>query len=453
MAEPPADKDKTREELLFEIAQLRQQLELVSKFPKDEQAATGPAELGYLRKVQTLYMAMRPDKDLETLMQSVIETVRRMFDADHVALVHPCTGEPGPRRVPFSCVRGSDSPLVDPNMDLAFDEETARTNRMLLARRTPVALYLSGPNRVPSGVRERHGPLSVLAVTLHPVEGDPWLLTLHQCSFERQWTKEEHHLLDDVAQIATSTLSNVLLRRTLEDSKKRLQNLSAQLFRSGEEDRKQFAREIHDDLGQPLVAIKVGLDNALYDLDDSAPAGLRRWLVTAAGLAKSLVDRVRMMQDAMYPAALQDFGPLVALDAFLSTYRQLYPGLDVNKVVLVQEGDIPDSLGTILFRIVQEALYNAAKHSGCTTVSVALEKRDNRLRLAIRDDGKGFDLDSTGPKPNSLSGLGLPSMRERTEISGGSFSIHSSPGKGTFIQIEWPLDELSERQASGGLRG
>lgn len=434
------DKDKTKEQLLFEIAQLRRQLEQASTFAPDSPQADGPAQLAYLQKLHVINKALRQDSDLDTFMNSIIETVRRIFDADQAVLVHPCDSAPGPRRMPYATARDGYPLGISPEEDLLLDDDALASHQALNESDKAIAFYPDSAPPMPAATNTRCGAQSAMAVSLHPVEGGPWLLALHQCSFLRQWTEEERRLLSDVAQAATSALSNVLLRRTLEDSKKRLQNLSAQLFRSGEEDRKQFAREIHDDLGQPLVAIKVGLDNALYDLDDNAPSGLRRWLVTAAGLAKSMVDRVRMMQDAMYPAALQDFGPLVALDAFINTYKQIYPGLDVNKVILIRDSDIPESLGTILFRIVQEALYNAAKHSNCDSVSVALEKRDHRLRLAIRDDGKGFDLSATSPKPNTLSGLGLPSMRERTEISGGSFSIHSSPGKGTFIQIEWPLE-------------
>ena len=434
------DEDKPREQLLFEIRQLREEIERVAEFKPNAAFRSGPAELEHLHNIHRIHEAIRPDSDLDTLMNTVIDEVRQVFDVDQAVLIHPCVPDLRPRKIPYASTH-ADCPLpFELNEEFSVDQEVVDIHQAQLATRDPLTSYPDSASLLPGKVRKKSGARSALSVALHPDEGDPWLLTLHQCSFRRIWTTEEIRLLRAASRLITSALSNVLLRKNLEDSKKRLQNLSAQLFRAGEEDRKQFAREIHDDLGQPLVAIKVGLDNALYDLDDDAHTGLKRWLVSAAGLAKSLVDRVRMMQDAMYPAALQDFGPLLALDAFINNYKQIYPGLEVNKVILVKESDIPETLGTILFRIVQEALYNAAKHSGGDTVSVALEKRDGRLRLAVRDNGQGFDLTAIGPTPGSLTGLGLPSMQERTEITGGSFSIHSAPGKGTFIQIEWPLN-------------
>lgn len=441
MAQHRPDEDRPRQELLFELQRLRKELEVASRFLPNVQGRSGAQELAHLRSIHRIHEAALPESDLEGLLDSLVDEVRRVFDADQAFLCMPCVADTRPRQIPCFRSRSGSFPALDAAEGIAVEPELMEMQRALLGAGTPLAVPGPGGVVMPEQVRRVFGAQSGLATVLHLPDGDPWILILHQCSFARVWASEDIRLLKDVSRVMTGALSNVLLRQNLEDSKKRLQNLSAQLFRAGEEDRKQFAREIHDDLGQPLVAIKVGLDNALYDLDDDIHIGLKRWLVSAAGLAKSLVDRVRMMQDAMYPAALQDFGPLVALDAFVNNYKQIYPGLEVNKVVLVQESDIPEGLGTILFRIVQEALYNAAKHSCGDTVSVALDKRDGRLRLAVRDNGKGFDLAAVGPTPGCLTGLGLPSMQERTEMTGGTFSIHSAQGKGTFIQIEWPLAE------------
>ncbi|WP_461209802.1 GAF domain-containing sensor histidine kinase [Desulfocurvus sp. DL9XJH121] len=397
-------------------------------------------ELAHLRKINRIQRVVRPGGDLNETMNQVVEEVRDVFDADQVILVHPCLSAHGSLRIAFSSSRpGVPAPPYAPNEDVSATREVAQTHRQLLLSKEPLVTGPGSPYTVPEQVAKDLGVRTAMITALYPREDDPWMLAVHQCSHERVWSEDEVRLLKDIAQIMAAILWGVLLAQGLEDSRERMQTLSAQLFRAQEEEHKKFAREIHDDLGQPLVAIKVGLDNALYDLPEDSHLGLKRWLVSAAGLAKSLVDRVRMMQDAMYPATLQDFGLLLALDAFINNYQKIYPGLMVNKVVLVQEEDIPETLGVIIFRIVQEALYNAAKHSGGDAVSVALERRDQRLRLAVRDNGQGFDLSEAAPCPGSLTGLGLPSMRERAEITGGAFSIHSAPGKGTFIQIEWPL--------------
>ena len=99
---------------------------------------------------------------------------------------------------------------------------------------------------------------------------------------------------------------------------------------------------------------------------------------------------------------------------------------------------MPDALKTVIYRVLQEGLNNVAKHSEADLVLLSLRKRNKRIEMAIEDNGLGFDLDEVLSVENSRRGLGLASMKERTELSGGSFAIHSVKGTGSTIRASWP---------------
>jgi signal transduction histidine kinase len=119
----------------------------------------------------------------------------------------------------------------------------------------------------------------------------------------------------------------------------------------------------------------------------------------------------------------------------------LYPHIRVEKQIDVTEDDIPDSLKTVIYRISQEALNNIAKHSKADLVTLVLQKAGGPIELVIQDNGQGFNVEEAFSKGSYKRGLGLSSMRERAELSGGSFDIESIRERGTTIRVSWPLNE------------
>ena len=118
--------------------------------------------------------------------------------------------------------------------------------------------------------------------------------------------------------------------------------------------------------------------------------------------------------------------------------RPPIPKIRVEQETAIREEEVPESLKTVIYRIAQEALNNIGKHSKADFVHVGLRKTD-RIELFIQDNGRGFDLKEKLSLNSSKGGLGLGSMRERAELSGGSFAIESAVGKGTTIRVLWPL--------------
>jgi signal transduction histidine kinase len=139
------------------------------------------------------------------------------------------------------------------------------------------------------------------------------------------------------------------------------------------------------------------------------------------------------------PSLLDDIGILATIGWFTREFQKVYTSIQIEKAIDVQEEEVPDSLKVVIFRVIQEALNNIAKHSEANVASLFLRKSDGKLELGIGDNGQGFDLDGVRSIESPEKGFGLSSMRERTELSGGTFSIESSIGKGTTIRASWPV--------------
>ena len=159
---------------------------------------------------------------------------------------------------------------------------------------------------------------------------------------------------------------------------------------------------------------------------------------TQVGL-RNLISRVRYVNEEicrimadLRPSLLDDLGIVPAINWFCREYEKIYSHICVEKQIDLSENDVTDSLKTAIFRISQEAMNNIAKHSKASHVNIYLQKRNSEIELAIQDNGQGFDLETT------TRGLGLSTMRERSQLSGGSFDVESTIGRGTVIRVSWP---------------
>ena len=145
------------------------------------------------------------------------------------------------------------------------------------------------------------------------------------------------------------------------------------------------------------------------------------------------IEETRRMTTNLRPSILDDLGILATLNWFCREFQKIYPQFQIQKEIDIQEEEVPEDLKIVVFRILQEAMNNIAKHSRANRVLLSLEKRQNRLAFRVEDNGTGFNLESC------QRGLGLSSMKERAQHSGGVFTLESYPGKGTCVQVVWPL--------------
>lgn len=223
---------------------------------------------------------------------------------------------------------------------------------------------------------------------------------------------------------------------TLKSSQRKLRFLSSRLLSAQEDERKRIARELHDSIGSSLSSVKFGLESLLESLGPGSEAAGK--VQTLISLTHETIDEVRRLMSDLRPAMLDDLGLESTIMWFCRRFESIYPRISVEHRVEIEEEQIPEHLKIVIFRILQEAMQNIAKYSGTESATVSLTIQDQALQLAVADIGKGFDLANLLPVDDTDGGLGLTSMRERTEFSGGTFDIRSTIGEGTRVQARWP---------------
>ena len=225
----------------------------------------------------------------------------------------------------------------------------------------------------------------------------------------------------------------------LRKSEKELRFLSAELLNAQETERARFARELHDGIGQALSTMKVRVET-LAKVAGSDVSRLRvEDLENLVPMIRQTIEEVRNTCMDLRPSTLDSLGILPTIDWFSREFQTTYPFIQISKKIDILETDVLNSLKIVIYRILQEALNNAAKHSKGDLATISLAKTGGRITLAIEDNGQGFNLEDLLSADTVKRGFGLTSMKERTELSGGSFSIESSVGQGTTIRASWKV--------------
>jgi signal transduction histidine kinase len=215
------------------------------------------------------------------------------------------------------------------------------------------------------------------------------------------------------------------------EAKTSLRELSAKLVRAQEDERRALSRELHDEAGQSFSAILLETEN-LLDLDRDAAARPR--LDSIRNLAQRGLAGARNMALLLRPSMLDDFGLVPALN-WQARETAKRTGLRVQ-VSAMELGELPEEHKTCIYRVVQEALNNVARHAQASAAQVRVQRSDCGIDLTVQDDGTGFDAER-------VRGLGLLGMEERVRHLGGIFIIDSHPGRGTLLRINLPIADLA----------
>jgi signal transduction histidine kinase len=242
---------------------------------------------------------------------------------------------------------------------------------------------------------------------------------------------------------ANRDLQNEIMRReaaeqALRRSRNELEILSRQQIAAQETERKRIARELHDSVGQQLSAIKYSLERIEPARQARVPEAQLQVVRRAITGLQDVLEELRSIAMNLRPAVLDDLGAASAVSWFCREFSQSYPSLQLHEVVSVSDAEVPERLGTTVFRSVQELLNNVAKHAQAHTVVVTLSRRVDRLVLEVKDDGVG--LGTATPATALRSGRGIHNLRERAEMTGGQFMLSSGgSGTGSHARIEWRL--------------
>lgn len=252
------------------------------------------------------------------------------------------------------------------------------------------------------------------------------------------FTDEQVSLFTTLGQQVGVAIQNARLFEQIWDGRRRLQMLSQELLEVQEAERRHISRELHDEVGQVLTAIKVNLQAAQkLAISDS----IRPHIDESISAVERTLDQVRNLSLDLRPSMLDDLGVVAAVRWYLDRQAsragfQAHFNADIPKVRLNPE------LETTCFRIVQEAITNAVRHAQAQNVWVSLVQcNPNELELLIKDDGVGFDVGTVMQRSAGDMSLGILGMHERAELIGGNLKVNSDPQKGTEIQAIFPIEK------------
>ncbi len=263
-----------------------------------------------------------------------------------------------------------------------------------------------------------------------------------------RWERVSAEPLEDRERGAVVSVEDVTSRMlshlALHDANQRLRMLSRRVLGVQEEERRAIALELHDDIGQSLAALKI----ALHNLNLTQAGGLPSpKLAQCVAVADETLEKLRRLSYSLRPPQLDEFGLEGAL-------RELVRGVQEATGIAIEcrfETDgrrAPPTVEVACYRIVQEALNNATRHSQATGIVVELQFRDRLLQVAIRDNGRGFDEAEATARASRAGSLGLVGMAERAELAGGRLRVRSATNAGTVVSAVFATDASADRAAA-----
>jgi signal transduction histidine kinase len=366
-----------------------------------------------LESLNEVGAALVGELELDPLLDLVARRLRQLIGARLVAIALPAGDT---LRIAAAHGEGSD--------DLASLELLTRDSKtggvLQRGRSERVDSLLEDPE-VNQDVARRLGATTGLYVPLRARDRPIGVLVAHdKIGRDQRFTSSDLRLAEQFALRASIAVD--LSRRVARDALRRVV--------SGQEvERRRLARELHDETGQALTSILLGL-RAVDEAEDRT--GVAKAVADLRELVVGTLQDVRRLAVQLRPKALDDFGLVPALERLVQTFSES-SGITVELAPRLGDERLPAEVETTIYRIVQEALTNVVKHAEASTVSILLVRRDGSVHVVIEDDGRGFDPASVGP-----DNIGLAGMRERAELHDGGLTIETTP-RGTTLAVEVPL--------------
>ena len=252
----------------------------------------------------------------------------------------------------------------------------------------------------------------------------------------RKMNQYEFHLMGSLGNFLGGAIVNAQMRETIRRHRQELRQLTGKLFQSQEEERRRIARELHDESGQSLTAVKLALER----LEQNVPVQektLSREISDIIQMVQRTSSEIRHLSYHLHPTLLSDLGLEPALERYFKEIKN-HTGFNIEFSMVGFDRRLGVDMETVFYRFSQEAMTNALKHSNSSNFSLSIIKSYPKIIFRAEDDGIGFDTQIIGKDQRSL---GLLGMRERTSLLGGTFQLRSQPGEGTRIRIEIPFTE------------
>ena len=278
---------------------------------------------------------------------------------------------------------------------------------------------------------------SFLSVPL--IANDEVIGALHlEATVSNAYGERDLNLAMSVGAQISGAIANAQLFAQLEAGEEELRRLTQKVIDAQEEERHRVSRELHDEAGQALTALKISLDLIRSDLSlDSGP--LYQRILGAVDLTDTTMEKVRLLARGLRPPELDAVGLNPTLEGFCREFAQLTQlSIDYSGAELPT---LPDTFSISFYRFLQEALANVAKHAMATRVRVELSHNADAVSLMVEDDGRGFIPGRPATGAGQSKGIGLLGMEERFELLGGRLKVESRPGQGTRLVAQVPRKE------------
>jgi signal transduction histidine kinase len=372
----------------------------------------------WLRQLESLHEignALAEQLELEPLLGIVAARLRELVDARLVLVAIPDT----PTALRVAAVEGGEAEVL---IGMRLELGGSKVGRVLeRARSERVDSLLDDPEADQAAVR-RLGVTTALYIPLVVHGRAVGVVAAHdKAGGDPRFGDEDLRLAESLAARAAIALD--LSERVSRDAVRRV-------VEGQEHERKRLARELHDETGQALTSILLGLKT----LEQSESEEGRERVAALRELVVSTLQDVRRLAVELRPAALDDFGLAPALERLVETHR-MRDGTVIDVEVRLEPSErLPAEVETTVYRIVQEALTNIARHADATRISVLVARKNGSVVAVIEDDGSGFDPAAVGD-----DSLGLAGIRERIALLGGRLRLETAPGKGTTLAAEVPL--------------
>ena len=367
-----------------------------------------------LESLNEIGEALVGELELAPLLGLVVHRLRELIDARIVAIALP-TGD----EMRIAAAAGEVAPDFE---GLTYARSTSKSGRVLARGSSERVDSLVEDPEAHQDIARRLGVSSGLYVPL-VVRGEPIgvLIAHDKMGEDLRFSSADLRLAEQFALRAASAVN--LSRRVARDALSRV-------VAGQEVERRRLARELHDETGQALTSILLGLravdDKATDEETRKAVSDLRELVVAT-------LQDVRRLAVQLRPKALDDFGLVPALERLVQTFAET-SGIEVHLEPHLGASRLPAEVETTLYRIVQEALTNVVKHADASRVSILLARRGGTAVAVIEDDGRGFDNGTV-----QSHGVGLLGMQERVELHDGRVIVESTPGSGTTLRVEVPL--------------
>lgn len=301
----------------------------------------------------------------------------------------------------------------------------------------------TGDEQIVPELKERFGVESALGTPILDVQEKViGFLEIHNKKGERGFNASDRENLVAVAQIASSAIQNALAHERIRESEKsrrtlseELRALAVRLQAAREEESARLAREIHDELSGALTALKMDLSLVASRIPGDPSGLVQRKMEAMAGLIDATLERVRNIVTELRPGILDDLGLVAALEWQAEEFQRRS---EIRCLLSLPKEEVAAGRdrSTVVFRILQEALTNVARHANASSVSISLREQAGSLILEVRDNGAGINLEEISSKES----FGLLGMRERALAFGGEVQISGSPGVGTTVILRMPLE-------------